>query len=669
MSAPFNGTKTRVVGFFKGLFGKSGDSVEPVRDDVTYDYYQSAPLTGAQLTPPPAVAPPASNTFKRQSDSAIPVAAKPAATPQVTNRAVTHQTGNGMGGISVGHVNGRVVVAQPSANGPKPAKVANGNGNGIHASPAKPSPPATPKPPNIVSGDLLNLSLASIVTGLPAELQPRLIKKGFDNYVVPVSREHVLAQLSTGAVKITFGELRLNAPQFFTPQEDADDVPVALPLAEILRLINPAQLAKPASQVRITADEEITSPFADKGGNAGLEVKSDAPTRLIKPHDLPSAPTRPGLGEFGSPSAPSANVTPPTRIKFPAAPPAARDKSSAPEKPTVPRAATTPSRDPAPASAQPSAPIPMPKLQSPATAPQPAPTPAPRINGAPALRMAGGTADVSATPELSASVPAPTEVSPSVSEVKPVSGRSLAVSLTSLSETWPAAIKQEIADQNLGDATVELPLDSVASQLKCGRVHFKWAEIRDGLTPRPSSESSQGSVALDLPLKVIAPLFLGLKSGAPAPGQRIKADDAIPNVFAQAAKPAAPAAPIAVPTPTPAPAPVEMTPQAIVKRAAALKGVAGALIALPDGLVVASAMPAGLNGDKVAAFLPQIFARFDACLKDLTMDRLDNLNFTAGKVPWHVFRSSTVFFAVFGRANEPLPTDWLATLAGELDRK
>ena len=93
------------------------------------------------------------------------------------------------------------------------------------------------------------------------------------------------------------------------------------------------------------------------------------------------------------------------------------------------------------------------------------------------------------------------------------------------------------------------------------------------------------------------------------------------------------------------------------------------MVALPDGLVVASKLPAGLSADSLAAFLPQIYAKFDACLKDLSMDGLNNLNFTAGNVPWRVFRTSSVFFAAFGRANEPIPGDWLATLAGELEKK
>jgi predicted regulator of Ras-like GTPase activity (Roadblock/LC7/MglB family) len=111
------------------------------------------------------------------------------------------------------------------------------------------------------------------------------------------------------------------------------------------------------------------------------------------------------------------------------------------------------------------------------------------------------------------------------------------------------------------------------------------------------------------------------------------------------------------------------TPNEIVSRAAALDGVAGALIALPDGLMVASQIPADLNGDTLAAFLPQLFSKMSQCTKELRMGELNNLNFTVGNIPWKIFRVNAVFFATFGRIGQPLPTAQLAALAGELDRK
>jgi predicted regulator of Ras-like GTPase activity (Roadblock/LC7/MglB family) len=111
------------------------------------------------------------------------------------------------------------------------------------------------------------------------------------------------------------------------------------------------------------------------------------------------------------------------------------------------------------------------------------------------------------------------------------------------------------------------------------------------------------------------------------------------------------------------------TPNEVVSRAAALDGVAGALIALPDGLMVASRLAPDLNGDTLAAFLPQIFGKVNQCTKELRMGELNNVNFTVGNVPWKIFRVNAIFFAAFGRAGEPLPTAHLAALAAELDHK
>jgi predicted regulator of Ras-like GTPase activity (Roadblock/LC7/MglB family) len=111
------------------------------------------------------------------------------------------------------------------------------------------------------------------------------------------------------------------------------------------------------------------------------------------------------------------------------------------------------------------------------------------------------------------------------------------------------------------------------------------------------------------------------------------------------------------------------SPNEIVTRAAALDGVAGALIALPDGLMVASRIPAELNGETLAAFLPQIFAKVSSATKELRMGELNNVSFTVGNVPWKIFRVNAIFFAAFGHPAQPLSTADLAALAGELDRK
>jgi predicted regulator of Ras-like GTPase activity (Roadblock/LC7/MglB family) len=206
---------------------------------------------------------------------------------------------------------------------------------------------------------------------------------------------------------------------------------------------------------------------------------------------------------------------------------------------------------------------------------------------------------------------------------------------------------------------------------------------------------------LELPLRIVAPPFLARQREVGKLQKKVTVGDDIPNLFfgfprpeasssvmASAASSAAAKSPEtnfyawdetsgsarpqgseSKPSPTPGTKFVAKyaTPNEVVSRAATLDGVAGALIALPDGLMVASHLAPDLNGDTLAAFLPQIFGKVSQCTKELRMGELNNVNFTVGNVPWKIFRVNAIFFAVFGRMGEPLPTGQLAALAAELN--
>jgi predicted regulator of Ras-like GTPase activity (Roadblock/LC7/MglB family) len=223
------------------------------------------------------------------------------------------------------------------------------------------------------------------------------------------------------------------------------------------------------------------------------------------------------------------------------------------------------------------------------------------------------------------------------------------------------------------------------------------------LRPKPAPVSVHDGVELELPLKVLAPLFFASQKAARLAKQKVSVSAEIPNLFknAEAAISPAPAsAPATVPAPAPT-APAELaetnhfprpeapasgvfqrqaspgtdflsrgvTPREAVARALKLPGVTGAVVALYDGLLIAGQLPEDLNADTVAAILPQIFARTGESVTELRMGELNNLSFTAGDVPWKIFRVNAVYFAVLGRAGEALPAEPLMALAGQLDRK
>jgi predicted regulator of Ras-like GTPase activity (Roadblock/LC7/MglB family) len=280
-------------------------------------------------------------------------------------------------------------------------------------------------------------------------------------------------------------------------------------------------------------------------------------------------------------------------------------------------------------------------------------------------------------------------------------------------ENWPDPLRQEIIQLNLIRMELAMPVNLIEPALKRGRVVFPWHHLRSWIRPTPPGPSIHDAIELEVPLKVLAPLFLPKKKTETKPHSRAELPPStVPNLFFGFPQPQpeemappvnAPVAPAPVTPLKPVdaklaetnyytwndggdapkmdetdykrPAPQtdfstrRATPTEIIERALRLPGVVGAIVALPDGLKVAHQVPADLNADTVAAFLPQLFSRVSQCSKELRMGELNNLNFTLGNTPWKIFRVNAVYFAAFGHAGEPLPTAQLAQLAGELDRK
>jgi len=551
--------------------------------------------------------------------------------------------------------------------------------------PAPPPPRATvksplkaaPKPPleqaNANSAKL-GLPLNAVLTLLPPDFQSRVNQSYAAEVDVFVPMEKILPQLARGSVKVSFGELRRAAPPgTFSEQEDLDQSMVGLPLAEILARLNPALLTRRPPKRKVEVPEEITGPFGPKGEGlvvAAFKAKPTAPT-LTSP-----APTPPPL------------------------------TSPAPAEPIFEFRAT------------------------PVTAEAPAPIPASN-----ALRslVASPVANNTKPSPMPVAAPAPVATPTVVAKETEY----LMVTLEKLLKGWPEAVLQEITQLNYSGATLALPVDMLENELKHGKVTFTWKLLRSMIQPAPATVavSVHDSVALELPLNVIAPLFLARQRASKQQATITLGED-IPDLFSgsarrpvetpvapvtpiAAAAPVIPAAPVAAtasvapaasefiqtqpaaprreedtnyyiwkddsdspdpaaPAPKPTAAPAQTgtsflkkfpTPNEVVRKATAIEGVAGSLIALADGLLVAKDLPPEMNGENLAAFLPQIFGRVSQSTRELKMGELNNLNFTVGNVPWKIFRVGGMFFAAYGRAGQPLPGAPLVTIVAELDRK
>jgi len=274
------------------------------------------------------------------------------------------------------------------------------------------------------------------------------------------------------------------------------------------------------------------------------------------------------------------------------------------------------------------------------------------------------------------------------------------VLMSAVSEFWPQDIKAEVASLNASSARIGLPYAAVEAGLRKGRLAFSWQQLRSWIRPAvPYQASAHDTVQLELPLRCVAPLFIAQQKAGTQHKQRVAVDMAIPDLFSGGEETASEIdsdhvvtrpvdtnfyvwedePDVASAARAHSKAEVNLseteflrratTPNEVVTRAAALEGIEGALIALPDGLLVSSKLPAGVNGDTLAAFLPHLYGKVTQCTQELRMGELNNLKFTVGNVPWKVYRVNALYFAAFGKTGEPLPGGELHALVMELDRK
>jgi predicted regulator of Ras-like GTPase activity (Roadblock/LC7/MglB family) len=488
---------------------------------------------------------------------------------------------------------------------------------------------------------VLELPFSSVYPQLPVELQSRVRLPVNGAAVVTVPLAVIFPQLARGSIKVTFNELReMVTEETFTSQTDCDDVVVDLPLPEILARLNLTTLPR-RTQTVVEVPEEITSPFEGKG--KGLNI--------YKPEPPPA----------------TAFIR---KVEVTRAVPVFSNRNSITVVPPMPQPSATPAPPTAPAN---EAPIPMLRWDKPSSS------------------------------EVMAKTASAMEQSTTI----------LSVALAQLAQNWPLAVQQEITQMNLAGAALALPKDRVADALKTGKVVFSWKQLRSWLNSPVAALafSTHDADLLELPLNVIAPLFLATQQ-ATRSHRKMALDDNIPDLFSKQGQPL----PLSPPAPAPGNGNGKVTlfrgnspaqppkaaeifandlhertgksrlvedvrpggstdffrrnaPNDVVAKAALLDGVVGALIMLADGLLVASHLPPNVNGDTLAAFLPQLFGRVSQVARELRMGELRNLSFTVGVTPWEMFKVGSVFFAVYGRTGQSLPTAELGLLAAELDRK
>ena len=368
----------------------------------------------------------------------------------------------------------------------------------------------------------------------------------------------------------------------------------------------------------------------------------------------------------------------------------------------------------------------------PATTPPPQPAPIPLRPAAPPPQAAPLPATPPLRLQQEPQAPAPAAPPRPAAPARPAgaSKGNVVFKVSDVWANWPEELKSEANKLRINSSKVEIPFELVEPGLRTGKIEFSWSEFCGWVQncPAPGQGSPVAESRVSLPLPVLAPLCLRLSP----PTQRKAATlDDIPDVFGPASKPGQPAdedeeeedapifqktasrpapAPAPAPpppprapappppqptyTPQPPPAPVAQhapvatpsgtaknladlfgepgkrnwTPNEIVQRTAQLPGVAGALIALQDGLLVANCMPQGWKTETIAAFLPQIFGRMTQYVKELSMGDLISVTVSVEQGTLQVYKAGIIYFAALARPDASLPLGPLNLIARELSR-
>ena len=516
------------------------------------------------------------------------------------------------------------------------------------ATPPAPVRRAQPSEPSgaVPAVALAHLSLAAIVSRFPDELKATVLQQPDPAATIALPLQLIHKQLASGVVKMSLASLHRQAPPgVFGPLVSGDKRQVEIPLKEVFRHVQPQALQRRLDQRPLDTLENDFNLF----GNAD------------QPHTIsPTTPENPPRRDSTT-----LRFNPPSRIEKTA-------HSAAQSAPLVPNGKSSGIAPPS------------------------------------GMRLIAPPVEVNGSKAAAAPPAAP-------------AGPTVTLPLAALAQAWPVHICGEIAALDPA-TTVTLPGEAVSAGLAKGKVVFTWGEIRAGLQPVPTEPTAlDEETALQLPLKIVAPAFLAATKNGKAERKGVQLDESIPALFSGAREPAPvvpapvvpapvvpapmeeppaepvsalpvepmsalpaepapePPAEIAAPEPQKVPATVgevfgepdrhEFTPAEIVAGTVKLPGVAGAIVALQEGLPVANSLPEGIKGELVAAFLPQIFARLNQYSGEMKLGEVDDLLFTTHGAHCQIYRLGFVYFAVLGHPGESLPWHELQLIAAELRRQ
>ncbi len=506
------------------------------------------------------------------------------------------------------------------------------------AAPTSPAPLVS-QPTPMPSIEVAHLSLAAITTRFGDDLKPLLAGEPDTSATVALPLPTILKQLPAGCVKMSLASLQRQAHGLIKPIPQGDKRMVDVPLAEVFRHVRPHALRRRPDQRPAIVPENGYSLFGDATNPYALAPDDESQPQVVDlSKELAAADTPEGSRVL--------KMDEGLREHFDNASPAA----------SQPTPAASPSEL---------------KLETPAAGP----------------RVVAAPLDLGGNKPAAAPIPKP-------------EGPTLELKVGLLAASWPEAIRVEIEALDLATIVV-LPAGDVSTGLAKGRVVFSWAQIRAWLEPATEAPTAADeNTALSLPLKIVAPAFLSASKTPKAERKSVDVDASIPALFSGGREPEpapeiapapdapaseAPPEPVAEPAVVARPDPHKVpetvgeifgqpqkrdwTPTEMVAGVVKLPGVAGAIVALQEGLQVAASLPDGVKSEVVAAFLPQIFARLNQYSGEMKLGDVDDLLFTTHGAHCQIYRLGYVYLAVLGKPGESLPWHELRLISEELARQ
>ncbi len=478
------------------------------------------------------------------------------------------------------------------------------------------TPAGSAAPPADAVPELLAISLKAVLDRLPAALKPLVTRVAGPDEKINVPTAKVLAQLSTGAVRITLDEFRAAASAGLVSPGGQGDALVDLPLPEVLRVAGPLLKRKTAQKAEPAAGSFFGNP-------AAAPRPAPAPAPVPPPAPAPEPPPAPVTTAVFAPAPTPSATTFFAPASSPAAPTFAPAFQPAPEAPKS--GGTT------------------------FTTFQPAPSPV-EVVSAPS-GPAGASADVPAS-------------------------NTVPIKLSVLTVGWPENIRKEAAD--LPHATVEFPREELGNAMKSGKVVFTWGQLRSWMNPAVGPSVADGT-SLQLPLRVLVQPFMANMRSGDTTKRPAGADSSTTTFVNRAPTPSltvptpAPAAPPPVDTKLGEalgkPEKTHWTPTEIIHAVIGMPGVAGAMLSLQEGHLAAAEMHAILPPELLAYALPKLFSATGEQARQMKLGEPTVISLVADGHHWAVFKLDKIFFTVMSRKGSLLPLPQLQTIAQEIARQ